>query len=249
MEFSSAFDFLNRNLLFYALENIGVNDKFLQEMKALYTNTKSAVKINNHLTPWFSTKSGVRQGQNDSSTMFAIFINLLAVHIKSVGVGLQLDNIQVSILLYADDIVLLAETEKDLQKLMNELYFWCTKWRMVVNKEKTNIIHFRPTNVDRTNSEFKYGDSTIDIVSYYKYLGVTFNEFLNKNVPGNVLAEGASRALGKLLSKYYLNKGLGINTYTKIYETCICPIMDYCAGVWGFALNDQLDKIHMRTVF
>ena len=24
--------------------------------------------------------------------------------------------------------------------------------------------------------------------------------------------------------------------------------MDYCAGVWGFALNDQLDKIHMRSI-
>ena len=90
MDFSSsAFDFLNRNLLFYALENTGVNDKFLQVMKALYTNTKRAVKINNHVTPWFTTKSGVRQGQNDSSTMFAVFINSLAVHIKSVGVGIQ----------------------------------------------------------------------------------------------------------------------------------------------------------------
>ena len=67
------------------------------------------------------------------------------------------------------------------------------------------------------------------------YIGVTFNEFLNKKVAGNVLAEGASRALGKFLSKYYLDKGLGINTYTKIYESCICPIMDYCEGVWGFA--------------
>ena len=57
VDLSSAFDFLKRNLLFYALENIGVNDKFLQVMMALYTNTKSAVKINNHITPWFTTKS------------------------------------------------------------------------------------------------------------------------------------------------------------------------------------------------
>ena len=76
--------------------------------------------------------------------MFAVFINSLAVNFKSVGVGIQLDNTHVSILLYADDIVLLAETEEDLQTLMNEFYFWCTKWRMVVNKEKTHIIHFRP---------------------------------------------------------------------------------------------------------
>ena len=50
-----------------------------------------------------------------------------------------------------------------------KFYFWCTKWRMVVNKEKTHIIHFRPKTFDRTNNEFKYGDSIIDIVSYCKY--------------------------------------------------------------------------------
>ena len=54
-------------------------------------------------------------------------------------------------------------------------------------------------------------------------------------VPTNALAEGASRALGKVLAKYYKNKGLGYKTYTKLYESCVYPIMDYCASVWGHA--------------
>ena len=66
-------------------------------------------------------------------------------------------------------------------------------------------------------------------------------------VTGNVLADGASRALGKLLSTYYWNKGLGVRTYTELYDSCIIPIMDY-VQVWGFTGNEKLDKIHMRAM-
>ena len=67
------------------------------------------------------------------------------------------------------------------------------------------------------------------------YMGVIFDQFMDKHANGNGLADGASRALGKLLIKYYSNIGLAINTYTKLYEACVCPIMDYCSGVWGIA--------------
>ena len=52
----------------------------------------------------------------------------------------------------------------------------------------------------------------------------------------------------KLLIKYYSNIGLAINTYTKLYEACVCPIMDYCSGVWGYSPNDKIDKVHMRAI-
>lgn len=67
-------------------------------------------------------------------------------------------------------------------------------------------------------------------------------------VAGNSLAEGATRALGKVLSKFYNNKGLGYKTFTKLYDTCICPVMDYGAGVWGYESNKDLDKIHHRAM-
>ena len=48
-----------------------------------------------------------------------------------------------SCLLYADDIVLLAPSAKNLQGLINVVAEWCTKWNMHLNLEKTNVIHFR----------------------------------------------------------------------------------------------------------
>ena len=46
-------------------------------------------------------------------------------------------------LLYADDLVLLADSEADLQNLLFLVEKWCKKWRLDVNLSKTNILHVR----------------------------------------------------------------------------------------------------------
>ena len=67
-------------------------------------------------------------------------------------------------------------------------------------------------------------------------------------IKGDVLAEGAARALGKLLSKYYGNKGLGYNTYNKLFNSCVAPITDYASGIWGFTTNDKINRVQTRAM-
>ena len=66
--------------------------------------------------------------------MFSIFINDLANEIKNSNIGVHIDSediagnkdlIILNILLYADDIVLLAENEEDLQSLLFIVQMWC----------------------------------------------------------------------------------------------------------------------------
>ena len=94
-------------------------------------------------------------------------------------------------------------------------------------------MHFRVKRKARTDFSFKLGSSQLSVVEQYRYLGVVMQENLDYKITGNKLAEGANRALGKLLGKYYSNKGLGYKTYSALYETCVCPIIEYCAGVWN----------------
>ena len=94
------------------------------------------------MTEWFNT--GVHQGQNDSSTLFIIFLNSLAVKLKSLNIVVNIGEVNVTLLLYADDIVLLSKNEADIQSLLNETEKWCCQWRMKINSEKTQIVHFRP---------------------------------------------------------------------------------------------------------
>ena len=75
----------------------------------MYTDPMSCVQINGYLGKWFKVKSGVRQGDSLSPTLFSIFINDLAQSMRDVEGGVMIQNEMLSLLMYADDIVLLSE--------------------------------------------------------------------------------------------------------------------------------------------
>ena len=82
VDFMKAFDSVHHKLLLYKLYSIGVRGTMYNMVKAMYTNATSAVQIKNFTTNWFPIKTGIRQGDSLSPTLFAIFINDLALEIK-----------------------------------------------------------------------------------------------------------------------------------------------------------------------
>ncbi len=56
-------------------------------------------------------------------------------------------NINMSILLFADDIALIADSPKHLQLMLNKVSDWCSKWRLSINEDKTKMILFRSKQV------------------------------------------------------------------------------------------------------
>ena len=38
------------------------------------------------------------------------------------------------------------------------------------------------------------------------------------------------------------------NTYTKCYESSICPILDYGAEVWGFTRAPNVDQVQEKAI-
>ena len=80
---------------------------------------------------------------------------------------------------------------------------------MKINKDKTKIVHFRPSRKAATKQVFTLGENVIEQIDQYRYLGCTLSEHLNYKIIGNYLSEGAGRALGKQISKFHQNKGLG----------------------------------------
>ncbi len=216
----------------------------------MYSNTSSCVNVNNKMTDWFVTENGCRQGDVNSPTAFSLLINDLLKELNSCGIGVKIDSeLLVSVLAFADDIVLLAESPDDLQKLINIVYKWSSKWRFIINPEKSQIVHYRNVPKSRTTFEFclhKNGPK-LQIVDSYKYLGVYLDEFLTFSHTTEVLATAGGRALGSMINKFRSLADMGHSTYSKLYDSLVAPVTEYGSAIWGYKGYKMLDKVQNRA--
>ena len=80
------------------------------------------MRSKNGLTNFFNYNRGVRQGCLLSPLLFSLYINDLGQCLENEGAeGVELWDIRLCAMLYADDLVLLAETEEDLNLQMQAL--------------------------------------------------------------------------------------------------------------------------------
>ena len=143
LDAEKAFDRVDRNLLYFKLINLGINGAIYDNVKCIYQNTQCCLKLNDTLTNWFRSESGVLQGDTLSPTLFNIFINDLIPSVKSLNKGIPIGDQNLSILLYADDIVILSENASDLQIMLDKIYDWSFKNMVRFNPKKSNVVHFR----------------------------------------------------------------------------------------------------------
>ena len=228
---------------------LGVNGFMLGAVKSLYTDVRCCVKLGmgSLTTDWFNVNSGLRQGCLVSPLLFNIYINDLAMTIKEKCKGISLDNgNKLCLLMYADDIAFLAESEQDLQAMLTVLEKWCNVWDVSVNTKKSQVVHFRKTKDVATDFDFKFNKLSLCKVNQYKYLGLIIDYGLDYKVTAQYVAKSANRALGLLIAKAKLFGGLSYKCFTKLYESMVIPIIRYGAAVWGHREFSEIDAVHNR---
>ena len=98
--------------------------------------------INGLSTKRFPVESGVLQGSVLGPTLFILFIDDLLDELQKSNLGIQLDNITLSALAFADDIMLLALVVSNLQQLLSICDSWAAKNGMTFGIEKCFILVF-----------------------------------------------------------------------------------------------------------
>ena len=129
-------------------------------MKNMYDKANYCDKIVNLYSDYFPCDIGVRQGDN-LSLLFALFINDFSHYVGGSYKGLcvskscypSLENedalfLKLFVLLYADDTIILAENECNLQTALDSVQEYCTKFKLIINSNKTKIIIFQEEKLD-----------------------------------------------------------------------------------------------------
>ena len=249
IDYKKAFDSVDRNLLLYKLSQLGITGNIYNAISSMYSNPKSRIILNDYETDYFNCPIGVKQGDCLSPTLFAIFINDLASEIKATNIGVNIDNdLMINILLYADDIVLFAENEADLQFLLFVVECWCKKWRLEINLTKTNILHVRPKRKMQSKFTFLFDMRPIAYCKSYKYLGANLNEFLDFEFTAEAQADAAGRALSTVITKMIKNGGFPFSVYSLLYDVCVTSISDYSAEIFGYTQYEPTLKLHLRAI-
>ena len=114
----------------------GIDGKMWRVVKNLYREVGSCVRLGEEKTEWFSLDVGLRQGCILSPVLFSIFIDGLAAEVKKIG-GAKYGELVLSLLLFADDIVLVAESEKQMQEMLDVVYKYSQK--ICLNLSKINV--------------------------------------------------------------------------------------------------------------
>ena len=164
------------------------------------------------------------------------FINDFSKYIEGKYRGLSINNcyptllyiditmLNMFVLLYADDTIVLPENACELQKALDPVHDYCGMYKLTVNIKKTKIIVFSRGKVNRFPT-FKYEDNTIEVVSDYIYLGITMN-FNNKFNKAIKIDQG-QKALFSMLVKTKKKLNIPIDIECNLFEKLVFQILLY----------------------
>jgi hypothetical protein len=112
IDLTNAFRSTWQDGMWHQLRATGVRGKLYRNICSLYKQCKSAILTPFGLTDWFISNLGTRQGAVLSPLLFSLLMNPLADLLKTQGHGVHLGDIHIACLLYADDLVLISDSEK-----------------------------------------------------------------------------------------------------------------------------------------
>ena len=159
--------------------------------------------------------------------------------------SIELQAINLFVLMYADDMVLLAETAEGLQKMLDTLVRYTDKWNLTVNTNKTKVMVFRNGGKLREEDKWYFNGGVLETVDEFNYLGILMNFNGKYRKTQQKIAEQGKKALFAITNvckKNYFN----VETQLHVFDTYVCSILNYGAEVWGFHKAPDIEKIHLN---
>ena len=163
IDFKSAFDRVNHEMLFSKLQRGGITERTLSILKVLYNSYHFTLpsdkprKIN----------SGVAQGSLVSPLLFDLYVNDLIEQLSG-QFGEQ------NVFAYADDIAILCLGYSDIRSAMESVENWAETNSMELNKKKCGILSVCKRSMPIRRKEI----NGVPFVKEYKYLGVPLDQSL-----------------------------------------------------------------------
>ena len=233
VDLKKAFDSVWREGLKYKLMKVGFGEKLVNLISSMYENTSTSLLHGQNMLPEIKTNKGVKQGDNLSPTLFNIYVNDLPQKLaegNTTPVAIAGKNI--NCLMWADDIIILSKTKEGLQQCLDNMYKYCQKWKLEINRKKTKVIIFNKIGA-KIKAQFYIHTSLLENVTQHPYLGFTIAASGTMTHGTQILIDKAKKSWFAILRILGKSKQKNVNTYTTLFDYIIKPIAMYACEIWG----------------
>ena len=233
-----AFDRVNRDKLWKVLKQYGVMGQLLDNIRAIYANSRSAVCTASGTSDWFPLTSGVRQGCNLSPLLFVIYMNQITKEANP-------DPEALNELIFADDQTMMNNDKTQLQEHIDQLNESCETYSMKISTSKTEVmtvsrrpdklgININGTRLKQTN-EFKYLGSTL-----------TENGKLDREI--EIRCKKAN-AVNYQLVPILKHPRFSTSTKAKLINSMFLPTLTYQCQTWSLTKDFERKLVTCEMIF
>ena len=238
MDLEKAYDRVDREAMWQVLGMYGINGSLLNCIKSLYEQSEACVRVYRRDSEWFGVGEGLRQGCVMSPWLFNLFMDGVMNEVRrSVGdMGAMMWDSRrntewnVEWLMFADDTVLLGDSEEKLERLVQEFSRVCSRWKLSVNESKSKVMKVgRNGGENRVNVNLNR--KRMEEVHAYRYLGV---DITNESGMSEELVHriGEARKTWGALSDVWQKRNMSREAKMGMYEGIIQPSLLYGSEVW-----------------
>ena len=161
IDLTKAFDLVNRDGLFKILPLIGSPTKVLSFLESFHSNMHGTVRFDGNMSGALNIRRGVKQGCVLASTLFGISFSVLLKHaFRTTNAGIfllsrtdgklfnrarlrsktKVGQVLLRDFLFVDDAALVAQSDDDLQNLLNGFSNACEDVGLTISLQKTKIM-------------------------------------------------------------------------------------------------------------
>ena len=256
MDLEKAYDRIDREAMWRVLGMYGINGQLMKAVQSLYEKSEACVRVCREEGDWFEVGVGLRQGCVMSPWLFNLFMDAVMKEVreKAGDVGVMLRDVRQNVewkvewLMFADDTVLVGDSEEKLERLVQEFGRVCQRRKLAVNVTKSKVMKVGK-NGEENEMNVSLNNRRMEEVETYRYLGVDVS---NDGGVGDEVnhrigeAKKAWGALKDLWKKRYVSREAKVGMYEGIVE----PSLLYGCEVWSLKVRDRkrIEAVEMECL-
>ena len=184
LDLKNAFGSINHQAIYVTLRHMGFLESLIELISDIYTNASMVIHTSpNEETDPINVHAGVKQGCPISPILFNLTSELLIRSVISrsedkTNIAFKLHNQSISILAYADDLVIISRTKKGLQDLLDEISIVADVLKLTFRQDKCATLSLTSSKKESSKvSNYKFSVQNGEIPHLekeetYRYLGV-----------------------------------------------------------------------------